>query len=167
MSRMENEIVRCLTDTVESVVESEGMELVDLQFRRERVGWVVRIFIDKTGGVNLDDCGAVSRQIGHVLDVENVIPYSYTLEVSSPGVNRPLKTLEDFIRFQGNLVQVQLSTPLQGRKKWVGTIGPVRDTTIELCPKDPVGNLEVPFHLVEKANLEFDWNAERNKRHGP
>lgn len=163
MSRMENEIVRCLTEAVKPVVESEGMELVDLQFRRERVGWVVRVFIDKAGGVNLDDCGSVSGQIGHILDVENVIPYSYTLEVSSPGVNRPLKTVEDFIRFQGNLVLIQLSAPIGGRKKWVGTIGPVRDMTIELSPREPVGNLEVPFHLVEKAYLEFEWNKPRNK----
>jgi ribosome maturation factor RimP len=158
MSRVEQETVRSLTELVTPVVESEGMELVDLQYRRERNGWVVRLFVDKPGGINLDDCGSVSAQIGHLLDVENIIPHSYTLEVSSPGVTRPLKKLEDFIRFKGRAAVLRLDGPVLGRKTWRGKILEVRGGIIELSPKDPGEKVEIPFERIEKAHLEFEWN---------
>jgi len=158
MSKVEQETVRNLSEIVSPVVEAEGMELVDLQFQREQNGWVVRLFVDKSGGVNLDDCGALSTQIGHLLDVENVIPHSYTLEVSSPGVDRPLKKLEDFVRFKGKLIVIRLDQPIHGRKKWRGRIHDVRESMIELLPKNRGESVELPFSHIEKANLEFEWN---------
>ncbi|MCI5189216.1 MAG: ribosome maturation factor RimP [Candidatus Electrothrix sp. AS4_5] len=83
-----------------------GLELVDVQFKQE-AGWVLRIFIDQKTGVNVDDCAAVSRQVATYLEVEDVIQHAYTLEVSSPGAERPLKRLEDFVRFSGKKVRIK------------------------------------------------------------
>src|SRR6476659_9969093 len=93
----------------EPVVAGQGYELVDLEFKNEPQvgGWVLRVFIDKPDGVSLDDCAAVSRELSAVLDVEDAIPIAYSLEVSSPGLNRPLKKAADFERFVGKKAKIR------------------------------------------------------------
>ncbi|MCW5213715.1 ribosome maturation factor RimP, partial [Desulfobulbus sp. TB] len=99
-----------------------GLDLVDVQFRRES-GWVLRLFIDRLeGGVNVDDCAAVSRQVGTLLEVEDIIQHAYTLEVSSPGAERPLKRLRDFIRFSGKKIRVKLSEPVDNQHVFCGIL---------------------------------------------
>src|SRR5688572_8943451 len=95
-----------------SMAAAEGMELVDLEFLREREGWVLRLFIDKEGGVGLEDCAQVSRAIGTALDVDGDIDHPYSLEVSSPGLNRPLTRPAHFQRAQGRKVRVKTFGPL-------------------------------------------------------
>ena len=104
----------------EALVASEGMELVDLEYRREGRRWMLRLFIDKDGGVTLDDCASISRELGDLLDVKDVIPQAYVLEVSSPGLNRRLRKKEDFSRFAGQKVKLRLVAPIDGRRKIVG-----------------------------------------------
>ena len=99
-----------------------GMELVEVQFRREGHGWVLRFFIDKEGGVTIDDCAEVSREISAYLEVEDLISHAYHLEVSSPGLERPLKKKNDFVRFADRLVRIKLLEPLNGQKVLIGTL---------------------------------------------
>jgi len=99
-----------------------GMELVEIQFRREGHGWVLRLFIDKEGGITIDDCAAVSREISAYLEVEDLIDHAYHLEVSSPGLERPLRKREDFIRFAERLVRIKLREPINGQRVLIGTL---------------------------------------------
>lgn len=105
------------------LVQDMGMELVEVQFRREGHGWVLRFFIDKEGGVTIDDCADVSREISAYLEVEDLISHAYHLEVSSPGLERPLKKKADFIRFADRLVRIKLLEPLEnGQRLLIGTL---------------------------------------------
>ena len=99
-----------------------GMELVEVQFRRESHGWVLRLFIDRPGGVTIDDCATVSREISAYLDVEDLIEHAYHLEVSSPGLERPLKREADFVRFAGRKARIKLCEPVDGQKVFVGML---------------------------------------------
>jgi ribosome maturation factor RimP len=96
MNTVSKVAVEKLEGLVADLLKSEGLELTDLAFRKEARGWVLRIFMDKPGGVTLDDCTEISRQLGDQIEVEDLIPHSYTLEVSSPGLERPLKKEKDF-----------------------------------------------------------------------
>ena len=93
---------------VEPILQSQGYELVDLEYRREPQGWVLRIYLDREGGVTLDNCADVSGEICAVLEAKDVVPNSYVLEVSSPGLTRPLKKPEDFNKFSNRLVKIKL-----------------------------------------------------------
>ena len=105
------------------LVQEMGMELVEVQFRREGHGWVLRFFIDKEGGVTIDDCADVSREVSAYLEVEDLISHAYHLEVSSPGLERPLKKKTDFVRFAERLVRIKLREPLDnGERVLIGTL---------------------------------------------
>ena len=137
------------------VLEEIGLELVEVQFRREQSGWVLRLVIDKQEGVSLDDCAAVSREIGQLLDIEDFIDQAYNLEVSSPGLNRPLKSMEDFQRFTGRKVKIKTIEPISGEHVFVGRILQALEETIIV----EVGRREVtiPFAQVSKARLEVEF----------
>ena len=98
-----------------------GLELVEVQFRQES-GWILRLFIDRNEGVNVDDCASVSRQVATYLEVEDIIRHAYTLEVSSPGVERPLKRLKEFIRFSGKKIRVKLNDPVDNQRIFCGIL---------------------------------------------
>ncbi len=100
-TEIQTQIRQQLEQLAEALVASEGMELVDLEYRRQGRRWMLRLFVDKDGGVTLDDCANISRELGDLLDVKDVIPQAYVLEVSSPGLNRRLRKKEDFSRFAG------------------------------------------------------------------
>lgn len=106
----------------EPLLADMSMELVEIQFRREGHGWVLRLFIDKEGGITIDDCAAVSREISAYLEVEDLIDHAYHLEVSSPGLERPLRKREDFIRFAERLVRIKLREPINGQRVLIGTL---------------------------------------------
>ncbi len=108
---------------VEPLLVGMAMELVEIQYRREGYGWVLRFFIDKEGGVTIDDCAKVSREISAYLEVEDLLDHAYTLEVSSPGLERPLKKREDFTRFAGRLARIKLLEPMDdGQRLLIGTL---------------------------------------------
>jgi len=105
------------------IAEEMGLELVEVQFRHEAGSWVLRLFIDRVeGSVGVDDCASVSRQLAVRLEAEDVISHAYTLEVSSPGAERPLKRFEDFIRFAGRQVKIKLKEPVNGEYAFFGTL---------------------------------------------
>lgn len=114
-------VIRVVEKFALPLLDEMGLELVDVQFKQES-GWVLRIFIDQKTGVNVDDCASVSRQVATYLEVEEVIQHAYTLEVSSPGAERPLKRLEDFVRFSGKKVRIKVSEPIDNQRVFCGLL---------------------------------------------
>lgn len=140
-----------LRKLLEPVISAMGYELVGLEYQSRGKSGVLRIYIDKEGGVNLDDCQRVSYQVSGVLDVEDPIPGRYTLEISSPGLDRPLFTAEDFIRFAGRLATIRLNPPLQGRRKFTGVLRGVRDGNVLLNEEGQ--EISLPLDRIERARL--------------
>ena len=132
-----------------------GLELVEVQYRREQNGWVLRLIIDKQEGVSLDDCTAASREIGQLLDIEDFIDQAYNLEVSSPGLDRPLKSMADFQRFVGRKAKIKTDEPIGGERVFVGRIQQTSGDTIILEIGGP--ELRIPFEQVSKARLEVEF----------
>lgn len=141
------------TILAEPVVESHGMELVDVEFKREPTGWVLRIFVDKEGGVNLDDCSLVSREVGTVIEVEELIEQHYTLEVSSPGLTRRIKKLDDFDRFKGKFIRLKCFEAIDGSKNMNGKLLGIEGDNV-ILEKDGK-EFKVLYKNIAKANLEF------------
>lgn len=146
------------------VLVEMGLELVDLEFKCEGRSWALRFFIDKEGGVTLDDCADFSREIDTLLEVENLIPSSYRLEVSSPGLDRPLKKFEDFQRFAGRLVKVKTRDKMDPdgrghqRKTFFGELLGIADGNVRIRQTDSRGGeVILPYGSIEKANLELDF----------
>jgi ribosome maturation factor RimP len=147
---------------IEQVVEGQGYELVDVEFKGGGKNSVVRIFIDKPDGVSHQDCALVSEQVGTVLDVEDLIPLAYTLEVSSPGLERRLVKESDYARFNGKSARIQTRLPLQSQKVFRGILRGFQDGAVQL--ELPKGNvLDIPFDVIHEARLEFDWAAEKSR----
>ena len=142
---------------LEPVVEAMGYEFVGVEYFPSSNNGVLRLFIDKPDGILVEDCAAVSHQVSGVLDVEDPIAGHYTLEVSSPGMDRPLFKLGDFDRFSGERVKVRLHAPLEGRRKFEGVIQGTRDGNIVLQEQDTEWVLE--FGLIDKAKLVPDFSA--------
>ena len=132
-----------------------GMELVEVEFKKEQGQWILRVFIDREGGIRLQDCSQVSREIGPVLDAEDPVVHPFTLEVSSPGLQRPLKKPADFERFRGKLARIKLYTMLDGEKTFCARIREIEGDEVILDREGKV--LRIPFIKIAKANLEFEW----------
>lgn len=146
-------------ELLEPIVAGEGLELLEVEFVREREGWVLRLFIDKPGGrVGLDECTQVSRAVDTVLDVEDIVPHEYNLEVSSPGVNRPLKKPAHYERVKGQKVKVKTFGPIgePPRKNFTGTLTEVAADAISV-DVEGAGSFRIPFKDIAKANLEFEF----------
>ena len=155
MAHIPEEAFNRIKALAETLLQEEKMELADMELLREGRGWVLRLFIDKTGGVTLDDCASVSRQFGDQLEVEDLIPFRYTLEVSSPGLDRPLKKDRDFLRHIGNQIQVVTRSPWEGRSFFKGEMLAYQVSgTLSLVEKKKVW--EIPVSLIAKARLVFE-----------
>lgn len=147
--------VETLTAMLRPAVEAVGFELWGLEFFQQGRRSVVRLYIDKPEGVGVDDCALASHQASGVLDVEDPIAGEYTLEVSSPGWDRPLFTLSQFGRFIGSAATLRLASPQAGRRKYKGTIQRVTDDEVELLVD---GNaVLIPFANIDKANIEPEF----------
>ena len=138
------------------VAEPEHIEVVQVEVLGGGNNRVVRIFIDKPEGISHADCELVSQQAGTILDIEDVVPGHYTLEVSSPGLERKLLKIADYERFQGKKARITLREPVDNQRNWEGTLGGTREGLIRL-EANGGKTLEVPFAQVEKANLKFEW----------
>ena len=143
------------------ILESLGMELVDIEFARVGRNSVLRLFIDKQGGVTLDDCADVSRELSAILDVEDVIPGHFSLEVSSPGLDRPLKKPADYERFVGSLVKVCTYEALPDddgnkRKTFIGRLVGLVDGNVAMKLSEGQ-SASIPLEKIAKANLEFEF----------
>lgn len=140
-----------LQTLVQDSVDAMGFELVGIECQRAGRFLTVRLYIDKEGGVSIDDCSDVSRQVSAIFDVEDPITDKYNLEVSSPGLDRPLFTLEHYQRFIGRDVVIHLRIPMLDRRKWQGTLLSVEGDLITLNVE---GNLQqFAFGNIQKANL--------------
>jgi ribosome maturation factor RimP len=154
---------------LEPVLERDGFELVEVEWLREGPSWVLRLYVDRPGGVTIDHCQEVSRTVETILDVEDFIEPAYSLEVSSPGVDRPLRKPSDFDRFAGERAHVKTFGPVEGsapgqgpRKNWTGTLRGFKDGAVEI---DVDGTLHrVPHDKIAKARLEHDFEADLRRK---
>lgn len=149
--------VDSVTQLAEPLCSAEGMELVHVEYQREPGGVTLRIYLDKAGGVTLDDCVAISRQLEDLLDVHAPDSPPYRLEVSSPGLDRPVGRLKDFIRFKGQRAKIRLATAVSGRKNFTGMLAGVVDETIRLqVDKETIS---INFKDISRAWL-INFNGE-------
>ena len=147
-------VTQSIAEFIEPSLLAKGLELVDVEFKKEGKTWVLRIFIDKEGGVNLEDCQNVSHLVGDLLEVEDIIEAVYTLEVSSPGLNRVLKKEKDFIKFIGKKICVQCHAPINGKKKFTGKLTDFKEHKIHL---EVNGQLHtIPLNRLARANLVIE-----------
>ena len=151
---------------IEDVVDRQGYELVEAEFKGSGKSSLLRIFIDRPEGISHQDCELVSKQVGTVLDVEDLIPFSYTLEVSSPGLDRRLVKERDYTRFNGKLARIQTRIPLNQQKVFRGRLSGLQNGKVQLeLPKG--GLLGIPLDVIQEARLEFDWADEKAQKNRP
>ncbi|MFC1889243.1 ribosome maturation factor RimP [Thermodesulfobacteriota bacterium] len=145
-------ITASIKELADPVAADEGAEIVAVELLTQHGQWVLRISIEKDGGVTIDDCAAVSRQVARLLEVRDPIPNGYVLEVSSPGLNRPLTSEEDYRRFKGEKARIRLHNPIDGRRNFRGRIGEVEAGCVDLVD-DKGKHAKIPIESVQKANL--------------
>jgi ribosome maturation factor RimP len=150
-------VIAQITEIAERVGAAEGIEIVDVELKGSGNNRFLRISIDKPSGVTHAECEFISKNVGTILDVEDVVSGGgYSLQVSSPGVDRPLRKPRDFKRYIGKKVKVLLREPVADRRRWEGTLAGLLDGIITI---EPASGEPVRFDIgnVEKANLKFDW----------
>ena len=149
----------------ERVAASRGLEIWDIQSRRETQGHVVRVFIDRPGpaaspddSVSIEDCEQVNREISTILDVEDPLPFAYTLEVSSPGLDRPLRGVGDYHRFAGRLAKLVLREAVDNQKAFEGHLRGVEDDGATVLLQAPNGRMHrLPMRLITRGRLEVEF----------
>ena len=141
----------------EPLVEENGMELLDVEYVKEGAEWYLRLFLDKDDefGVDLDDCELISRKLSDLLENNDPITQAYRLEVSSPGIERPLKRTKDFIRFAGEKVQIRTFTAVEGKKEFVGILGETTEETVAI--EENGVTTVIPREKISKANLVWEF----------
>ncbi|MCP4338286.1 MAG: ribosome maturation factor RimP [Desulfobulbaceae bacterium] len=145
-------IVDKMRGFLQSLLPSMELELFDVQFLRDGHGWVLRVFIESETGVTLDHCSLVSRELGRYLDVEDLIDHAYSLEVSSPGLERPLRSIDDFSRYCGKKARVKVHNAIDSEKVFEGVIEEVVDDLIHLKLEDD-RSIQFSFEMINKARL--------------
>jgi ribosome maturation factor RimP len=149
-------VAETVTDFVLPIAHSEDLNLVDVEFLKEGSDWILRIFLEnKDGDLTIEECEKVSRALSVILDEEDPIDKSYILEVSSPGLERPLKTEEDFDRFKGELIAVKTFKKIDGEKEFIGTLKEFDKEIITLTMNDGE-EISIDYSLVARANLTFE-----------
>ena len=145
-------------EIAEPIVKSQGLELVDVEYVKEGSNWILRVFIENNEGeLNIDHCENISKILSKELDLIDPIKNSYILEVSSPGIERPLKTTEDYKRFKGELVKIKTYVPLNGEKEFVGNLQCIDDDIVKIKLKEQKGVVGIPLSKVASANLTIDF----------
>jgi ribosome maturation factor RimP len=161
---------------IEPVLTEHGVELVDLELCGSGRGQLLRLLVDREGGVDLTALSDLSRELSDLLDVEDAVRGSYTLEVSSPGINRPLTRPDHYVRYLGKRVRLRTRAPIDGQRNFVGELATVTEGGITLRASQPAAEVYVPFADIERANYEHDFSAadfakrgvatEKGHRHG-
>ncbi len=149
------DIISEVKSIAEPLVLNGGVELVDVEFQREQGGWVLRIYIDKQDGINLEDCKKVSRELGTNLDVKDIIHIPYNLEVSSPGLNRPLTQEKDFRNYAGKMVRVKTKEAVKGRRNIYAKLRGIKNGKVLLTDTDGC-NWEIDLSNIQKTRLEVE-----------
>jgi len=163
---MRQDVVEQVRALAGRVAGSYGLDIFDVQFRREGQGLVLRVQIDRPGpsatateSVSVDDCARISRDLSAVLDVEDLVPDAYTLEVSSPGLDRPLRSADDYRRFSGRRAKLVMREPVDGQKYFKGRLGGVEDGAVVavLIDAEDGRRHRVPIDVITRANLEVEF----------
>lgn len=147
-----------LHERLATLISSMGCELVGYEMTMQGRQMVFRIYIDKEHGVTVDDCSQVSRQVGSMFDVEDAFQGRYNLEVSSPGIDRPLFELGHYQKYVGSQIKVKLHSPIEQRRQFKGTLTRVEGEDIYLLVDDTAQEVKLPYALIDKANLIGDVN---------
>jgi len=151
-----NRVEKIAEKLVIPIIQNEEFELVDLEYKKEGSNWYLRIYIDKPAGITLDDCQKVSEQLSDELDKQDPIEENYLLEVSSPGLDRPLKKEADFIRFKGEIVEIKLYEALNGNKVIEGELVGLENNIIKVNVSN-VGLVELPKDKVALTRLAIKF----------
>ena len=149
-------VTKEVADLVEPILGEMGFELVDVVYLSKYGRWILRLYIDKEEGVTIDDCAQVSGEIGDLIDVKDIIMHEYILEISSPGLNRPLKKERDFIWATGRRVKVRMITPVNGRRNFTGYLKHFENRTLYVEVEGAL--VALPWLEVDKANLVYEFN---------
>lgn len=149
--------IRKLTEFIAPVLDEMGFELIDVEYVSEHGRWVLRIYADKEGGITLDDCAHVSREVGVLIDVKDIIKNEYVLEVSSPGLNRPLKKEKDFLWAVGKKIKVRTTAVVNGHRRFTGYLKKFEENVLHIKIDNDVFML--PFKDIEKANVVYEFNG--------
>lgn len=148
-------IVQSVTELIEPVVRDENLELVDVEYKKEGKNWYLRIYIDKDGGVSVEDCQKVSRQIEDMIQIDEIIHSAYILEVSSPGLDRPLKKEKDLLRSIGKKVSVTTYSPIDKQRNFVGIIKDFSNQTLSLDVNGK--SVAIPFEIIANTKLVIEF----------
>lgn len=152
---MSSRVVETTEKLVQPILERENFYLVDVEYVKEGKDWFLRVYIDKDGGITIDECGLVSTELSEKLDEADIIEGQYFLEVSSPGVERPLKKKKDFMTHIGKNVLVTLYEPIDGAKEYEGILTQFADdiVTIDYRVKTKTKQVQIPYEKIAKARL--------------
>ena len=153
-----SEAVEQIRRILDPILESLGLDLWDLEFNKQGPKWLLRVYIDREigGGITLGDCEKVSRDLGAALDVEDVIQHAYTLEVSSPGLDRTLTKPEHFVRFTGSAVRIKTYEPLDREKVFRGKLQGIFGTIVRI-EAEGAGIINIPLSNIARASLEVEF----------
>jgi ribosome maturation factor RimP len=162
---MQGDVLERIRDMARGILEFEGMEYVHLEMKQMGGGAVLRLLIDREGGVTLDDCSRISRRLSAQLDVDDPIAHAYTLEVSSPGLDRPLFSDRDYQRFAGQQVRVRTVSPYDGRRQFVGRLVGLIDGVVRLVP-DGDEEIALPREQIAEARIVPDFGRPKGRRGG-
>ncbi len=162
LKQEEGELIGRIWNLVEPVVAARDMEVLDIEYRRESLGWVLRIFLDSQRGITVENCAEISRVVGEMLDSADLIPIAYNLEVSSPGIDRPLRKLEHFQKHIGDIIEVRTISPVQNRRNFRGALKEVspEGLTVQCDSQD----YSIGMPLIERARLLYFESLERKSR---
>ena len=152
---MSESVAEKVTKLATPIAESRGLELVDVEYNKEGENWILRVFIDKEAGISIEDCQEVSRDLEGQLDVNNPIEQSYLLEVSSPGLDRPLKDAQDFERFAGRLIDISTYAPVDGSKEFTGKLLGLEGEEIKIEVEGEI--IIIPRGKVAKTKLAVEF----------
>lgn len=147
-------VIERVEEFISPLLAEMEVELVEVQFQREGHGWVLRLFIDREGGVTLEDCTAVSREVSSYMEVEDPIDHAYHLEVSSPGLERPLKKIADFARFVERRARVKMQGKIEDQRVFIGTLKGVEGENVLLLVDDQLQRF--PFAGIARARLMLE-----------
>ena len=150
-------VIEKVSSLVLPVLHSLGLELFDLQYQKAGKRYLLRVFIDKEGGVTVDDCQRASHEISVLLDIKDAVPGQYKLEVSSPGINRPIRNEQDYEKYRGSKIKVKLFNSISNQKMFIGINHGIEEETLRLEISSEQ-ELSIPLREIAKANLEYDFN---------
>ena len=145
-----------VSEAIKPFLDAQGVEFVELQLQQHKGRWLVRVFVDNNGGISLEDCRILSFEIAQLLDAENLVPASYVLEVSSPGLDRPLKNLRDFRRQCQRMVTVFLHSPYLDKAQYTGRVAAVTESHLFLH-SDTEAPITIPFQSIDHGVVELEF----------